>query len=379
MIETSHPDQPMPVTRGVATASRFRAVSARELTAFTRQLATLVSSGVPLLQALDAIHKGLQAQAIGQVVEQLRQQIAAGLSLQAALQQHSVFSPLYCQMVAAGELSGNLDNMLNRLAWHTERQQQLLRKVRMALVYPVAVLTIALGVVAVILVWVVPVFQSIFASFGAELPWATQLILGMSEGLMRWGWFWAGGVFTAAWLLNKHHQTNVKFQWFVAVRALRMPLLAPLVIHANLTIWTRCMAMLLQSGVPLLDTLDTVAGACGNRVYALSTLRVRDAVFKGIALSDALRQLDDTNHHPSGDFIGLYPPMLVQMIDIGEQSGSLSALLGKAADAQDEALEHLIQSLTQLIEPLLVVVLGGLVGGMVVALYLPVFQLGQVM
>lgn len=145
----------MPVTRGVATASRFRAVSARELTAFTRQLATLVSSGVPLLQALDAIYKGLQAQAIGQVVEQLRQQIAAGLSLQAALQQHSVFSPLYCQMVAAGELSGNLDNMLNRLAWHTERQQQLLRKVRMALVYPVAVLTIALGVVAVILVWVV--------------------------------------------------------------------------------------------------------------------------------------------------------------------------------------------------------------------------------
>jgi type IV pilus assembly protein PilC len=180
----SHPPSAYPAR---VTPPRARAVSSHELTAFTRQLATLVSSGVPLLQSLEAIHKGLAGQAIARVVEQLRQQIAAGLSLQAALQQHAVFSALYCQMVAAGELSGNLDDMLNRLAWHTERQQQLLRKVRMALVYPIAVLLIALAVVAVILVWVVPVFQSIFASFGAELPWATRLILGLSDAMLEWG------------------------------------------------------------------------------------------------------------------------------------------------------------------------------------------------
>ena len=372
----SHPPSAYPA---LVTPPRARAVSSHELTAFTRQLATLVSSGVPLLQSLEAIHKGLAGQAIARVVEQLRQQIAAGLSLQAALQQHAVFSALYCQMVAAGELSGNLDDMLNRLAWHTERQQQLLRKVRMALVYPVAVLLIALAVVAVILVWVVPVFQSIFASFGAELPWATRLILGLSQAMLQWGLPVAGAFALLGWLIKKRYQTDAKFQWFIAVRALRLPLLAPLVISANLTVWTRCMAMLMQSGVPLLDTLETVAGACGNRVYALSTLLVRDAVFKGISLSEALRQLEVASHHPSGEFIGLYPPILVQMIDIGEQSGSLSALLGKAADAQDEALDQQVHSLTQLIEPLLVVVLGGLVGGMVIALYLPVFQLGQVM
>lgn len=370
--------QPAAVAAAVS-APRVRNVSARELTVFTRQLATLVSSGVPLLQALESIHTGLAGQAIAHVVERLRQHIAAGWSLQAALQQHNVFSALYCQMVAAGELSGNLDNMLNRLAWHTERQQQLRRKVRMALVYPAAVLLIALAVVAVILVWVVPVFQSIFASFGADLPWATQWILGLSDALLQWGLPLAGALLCIAWWVRKRYRSDPGFQWWVAVRVLRLPLLAPLMVNANLAVWTRCMAMLMQSGVPLLDTLETVAGACSNRVYALSTLRVRDAVFKGIGLAQALRQLEASTHYPSAEFIGLYPPILVQMIDIGEQSGSLSALLGKAADAQDEALEQQVHTLTQLIEPLMVVVLGGLVGGMVIALYLPVFQLGQVM
>lgn len=365
--------------RFVHTPVRQRTVSARELTGFTRQLATLVSSGVPLLQSLEAIHKGLAGQPMAPVIEQLRQQIAAGLSLQAALRQHRVFSELYCQMVAAGELSGNLDDMLNRLAWHTERQQQLLRKVRMALVYPVAVLLIALGVVAVILVWVVPVFQSIFASLGAELPWATRLILGLSDALLRGGLPMLGALVTVGWLVRQRYRTDPRFQWWVALRALRLPLLAPVVTNANLAVWTRCMAMLMQSGVPMLDTLETVAGACGNRVYAMASLRIRDAVFKGIGLAEALRQLEFRSHQLGAEFTGLFPPLLVQMIDLGEQSGSLSALLGKAADAQDEALEQQVHSLTQLIEPLLVVVLGGLVGGMVIALYLPVFQLGQVM
>ncbi|MFM7802612.1 MAG: type II secretion system F family protein [Limnohabitans sp.] len=370
--------QPSTIAAGVSTP-RVRSISANELTVFTRQLATLVSAGVPLLQSLESIHKGLSGQAMAPVVNQLQHHISAGLSLKEALQQHDTFSALYCQMVAAGELSGNLEDMLNRLAWHTERQQQLRRKVRMALVYPLAVLLVALGVVAVILVWVVPVFQSIFASFGADLPWATQLILGLSDALLQWGLPAVGAALSIAWLVRRRYRTDPSFQWLVAVYALRQPLLGTLMVNTNLAVWTRCMAMLMQSGVPLLDTLETVAGACSNRVYGLSTLRVREAVFKGIGLAQALRQLEVNTYHPGGEFIGLYPPILVQMIDIGEQSGSLSALLIKAADAQDEALEQQVHSLTQLIEPLMVVVLGGLVGAMVIALYLPVFQLGQVM
>lgn len=361
------------------TREKHMAVTSHQLTDFTRQLATLVSSGVPLLESLDAIHKGLDGQAMAPIVETLKARVSAGWSLQHALQEHAVFSHLYCQMVAAGEVSGHLDDMLNRLALHTERQQQLIRKVRMALVYPVAVLFIAFAVVAVILIWVVPVFQSIFASFGAELPFATRVIVNLSQHLLHWGMpvflFMTALVFFCRW----QYQREEKWQWLGAVWQLRLPLLSSLISNANLVIWTRCMAMLVHSGVPLLDTLKIVAGTCSNRVYALSTLTVHDQVLQGVSLAQALRQLGSVNPNYPWVFSKLYPPLLVQLIEIGEQSGTLSSLLNKAADAQDEALTYQVQSLTQLIEPLLVVVLGGLVGGMVVALYLPVFQLGQIM
>jgi len=179
--------------------------------------------------------------------------------------------------------------------------------------------------------------------------------------------------------LRWQYQKNERWQWQWAVWSLRVPVLSTLLSSANLVVWTRCMAMLVQSGLPLLDTLHIVASTCSNRMYALSTLAVHDKVLQGISLSEALRQLSVATYAYPVIFSGLYPPILVQLIDIGEQSGTLSALLNKAADAQDEALAHQVQSLTQLIEPVLVVVLGGLVGGMVVALYLPVFQLGQIM
>ncbi len=363
----------------VNTSSRQSSVTSAQLTDFTRQLATLVSSGVPLLESLDAIHKGLEGQAMGLIIGMLTTRVSAGWSLQQALQEHQVFNPLYCQMVAAGEVSGNLDDMLNRLAMHTERQQQLIRKVRTALVYPMAVLLIALGVVAVILIWVVPVFQSIFASFGAELPFATRVNLNMSQHLLHWGLPVVLMLSAMAVMARWQFQRDDRWQWRCAVWVLQLPVVSPLISSANLVIWTRCMAMLVHSGVPLLDTLQIVAGACPNRVYALSTLTVHDKVLQGISLAQALRQLSSVNQAYPPVFSKLYSPLLVQLIEIGEQSGTLSILLNKAADAQDETLGHQVQSLTQLIEPLLIVVLGGLVGGMVVALYLPVFQLGQIM
>jgi type IV pilus assembly protein PilC len=350
-------------------------LSALQLCDFTRQLATLVGAGIPLLQSLDTIYKGVATQALGPVVRDLRMQIAAGKSLQAGLQATGVFDSLYCQMVAAGELAGNLDDMLNRLASHTERRHQLHRKVRMALVYPCAVLLIALLVVVVILVWVVPVFQSIFASFGAQLPAPTRFILGLSAGLMRWGL--PALILSAVCLsgLRWHYLRQAQWQWQWARWQLQLPLVSALVRCSNLAAWTRCLSMLTRAGVPLLDALEVLAGVCQNLVYAQVSLRIQQAVLRGSSLAAALAEQAGFANLTTG----LFPALLVQMTDIGEQSGTLTLLLSKAADAQDEALEQQVQGMTQLIEPLLVVVLGGLVGGMVVALYLPVFQLGQVL
>lgn len=350
-------------------------VDAAQLCEFTRQLATLVGAGVPLLQSLETIQQGVKAQAMGPVVQALRHQIAAGQSLESALQQTGVFDRLYCQMVAAGELAGNLDDMLNRLASHTERQQQLRRKVRMALVYPVAVLFIAALVVTVILVWVVPVFQSIFASFGAQLPVATRFILGLSAGLLHWGLPVLAVTVLIAAVLRRQYRRRQRWQWQFALQVLSMPLIAGLIRSANLAAWTRCLSMLTQSGVPLLEALEVLAGVCTNQVYAKLCLSIRQSVLRGSSLAAAMRNASVS----LGFKTGLFPPLLIQMVDIGEQSGTLTVLLSRAADAQDEALEQQVHGLTQLIEPLLVVVLGGLVGGMVVALYLPVFQLGQVL
>ena len=348
---------------------------AAQLCEFTRQLATLVGAGVPLLQCLDTIQQGVSGQTMGPVVQALRRQIAAGKSLENALQQTGFFDRLYCQMVAAGELAGNLDDMLNRLARHTERHEQLRRKVRMALVYPVAVLFIAALVVTVILVWVVPVFQSIFASFGAQLPAATRFILGLSAGLLHWGLPFLVVTVLTATVLRRQFRRNATWQWQFALRVLSLPLAAGLIRSANLAAWTRCLSMLTQSGVPLLEALEVLSGVCTNQVYARLCLDIRQSVLRGSSLAIAMRNASFS----VGLKTGLFPPLLIQMVDIGEQSGTLTVLLSRAADAQDEALEQQVHGLTQLIEPLLVVVLGGLVGGMVVALYLPVFQLGQVL
>jgi type IV pilus assembly protein PilC len=349
------------------------------LAQFTRELATLVSAGIPLLQSLQAMGLGPRPQPIPRILTFLQERIAMGGALHAAMTDLSVFSTLYCQLVAAGELSGNLDAMLHRLALHTERQYQLQRKVRMALVYPIAVMTIALVVVSVILVWVVPVFQSIFASYGADLPWATRLVLGMSHVVLHLGPTWVTLLVLSGWLCLAQYRRRASWQWQVARLQLRLPVIAPLVSVTNLAIWTRCLSMLLQSGVPLLEALATVADACPHPLFAASTRQVREAVWHGHSLSDAMRGASPSFGDASGQTQGLFTPILLQMVAVGEQSGALVSLLGKAADALEDELAQLVHAFTQLLEPVMIVVLGVLVGGLVIALYLPVFQMGQVM
>ena len=364
---------PRGIPGGSSLRTRALKVNAAQVCEFTRQLAPLVGAGVPLLQALDTIHQGVKTQSTGAVVHLLRRDISAGKSLQTALQQTGVFDRLYCQMVAAGELAGNLDNMLNWLASHTERQQQQ-RKVHTALVYPAAVRLIAALVATVILVWVVPVFQSIFAFFGTQLPAATRFILGLSAGLLHMGLPLLLVACLCFSVLRWQYRRNDAWQWQFALWALKLPLTGGLVLCANLAAWTRCLSMLTQSGVPLIDALEVLSGVCNNLVYARSCPSIQQAVLRGSSLAAAMGNANAS----SGSKASLFPALLIQMVDIGEQSGTLTKLLSIAADAQDESLEQQVQGLTQLIEPLLVVVLGGLVGGMVVA-FLPVFQLGQLL
>lgn len=353
-------------------------IPVHHLSGFTQQLATLVCAGVPLLQSLDTVAKGVRFEPLQDTLRQLRHQIAQGMSLQQALRESQVFDHFYCQLVAAGEMSGNLDGMLRRLATYLERQHKLRQKVKMALVYPVAVLLIGVLVTAVILIWVVPVFQNIFASFGAELPAATLVVLRMSEGLLH------SGPLALLWLLllalglRSAYRRSEFWQLQAAIGLLRMPLAGAVMRASNDAIWTRCMATLLQSGVPLLDALEVTAGACPNRVYGLFTWSIRHAVTQGSSLSAAMQSvhllLPQTRQKQS-----VFEDLLIQMVAVGEESGTLATLLAQAAQDHEQALEWQIDGMTQLIEPLMVVVLGGLVGGLVVALYLPVFQLGQVL
>ena len=342
---------------------------------FTHQLATLLSAGVPLLQSLEAIGQGMKHPLAKVHVETIHQQIGQGLSLHQALEKLACFDHFYCQLVAAGEMAGTLDVMLHRLAQHLSQQHQRRKTVRGALVYPISVLLIALLVVTVILIWVVPVFQGIFASFGAELPWATRMVLGLSQSLVHWGLPLLLIVLVVAWLCHRLHHHH----WWLQLRWCRwqlgMPLVGDLLRTANLSIWTRCMSTLVNASVPLLDCLEVTAGVCPNKWLGLATMSARQAVSQGRSLAWALQQLSHNPVFPAD----LFPHMLIQMVRIGEEAGALPSLLEKAALDLEQDLSHQVQAMTQLIEPLMVVVLGGLVGGLVVALYLPVFQLGQIM
>jgi type IV pilus assembly protein PilC len=353
-------------------------IPVQHLCSFTQQLATLVCAGVPLLQSLDTVAKGTPFKPLQDTALLLRQHIAQGMSLQEGLRQARVFDHFYCQLVAAGEMSGNLDGMLRRLATHLERQHKLRQKVKMALVYPVAVLLIGVLVTAVILIWVVPVFQNIFASFGADLPAATRLVLRLSEGLLQSGPWVLLSVLLACWGLRSAYQRSDAWQLRAAIARLDMPIAGSLVRASNDAIWTRCMATLLQSGVPLLDALEVTAGACPNRVYALFTLAIRHAVSQGRGLSAAMQSVHLLLPH-TRQTQSVFAALLIHMVAVGEESGALSPLLAQAADEHEQSLERHIDGMTELIEPLMVVVLGGLVGGLVVALCLPVFQLGQVL
>jgi len=339
---------------------------------FTRQLATLVAAGLPLLQALESIANSEQDTDLQTMMTRLCGLIENGSSFHQALAQTSDFDTLYIALVGAAEIAGNLDEVLERLAVLLEKRQAIHAQFRSALTYPSAILVISVLVVCVIMVWVVPVFEGIFASLGAELPMLTMWVVGFSR------WFSHGGVYTAVVFLASGSAAisllmrNPQFDLWRDTQVLRVPVVGHLVHNMQLTLWTLTLSDLLKAGVPMLDALEVVAASSANRLLGIATIRVRTLISHGISLADALARVSP----PSSQF-RLFPVLLIQLVAVGEQSGSLDTLLAKLARQLGTQVDHLLLSFTQLLEPTLMAILGLLMGGLVVALYLPVFQMGQ--
>jgi type IV pilus assembly protein PilC len=346
---------------------RNATVSGSDVTRLTRQLATLLQSGVPLLQALDILKRGIRHTALQQLVQDVRQQLEGGQALHQALQRHTVFDNLFCNLVAVGEMAGMLDTLLERIAHHREKAEALRSNLRSALIYPSAVLSVALIVMALLLSFVVPAFEGIFQSFNAELPALTRFVIGLSTAWQRHGWTFLLGVLLAIWASQQWAKRSTTLQWRLHGWVLQLPIAGTLTRQACMARWTRTLATLFAAGITLTDALDAVKGVTGNLRYQAATETMHSLLMQGRSLAQALENTD-----------GLFSPMVVQMCAIGEESGALDRMLDKTAEHYEREVTATVAKLSTLMEPFIMVVLGLLIGGLVVALYLPIFQLGQV-
>lgn len=338
----------------------------REITTFARQLATLLHAGIALLQSLEVISRGQPNSATHAVAVQIKSHIEAGHALHQALRQQHVFDALFCNLVQVGEMTGALAPLLERITTHREKSEALHRALRSAMTYPLAVMLVAGGVSGLMLAFVVPAFESVFASFGAELPRITRCLIAMSGAFQTYGWAWLLGLLVGTLACQRWLFQQARWQQGWHRVLLHLPLAGRLVRHACMARWSRTLATLLNAGIPLAEGLVAVAHVAGNLHYAVATQQVHLQLMQGQSLASAL-----TEHSH------LFQPMLIQMCDIGEASGTLDHMLDKAADHYETSVSHAVAQLSVLVEPLMMVVLGLVIGGMVLALYLPIFQMGQ--
>ncbi|OPA94200.1 type II secretion system protein F [Pseudomonas fluorescens] len=336
-----------------------------DIALFTRQLATLLRAGIPLLQAFDIIREGTDHRRMRELVQGLKQAIAGGHNLSQALRKHPRhFDDLYCNLIAAGEQAGALETLLERVAIHLEKSQQLKARIKKAMTYPIAVIVVACLVSTVLLIHVVPQFQSLFAGVGGKLPGFTLGVIALSEFLQRAWWVVALGVFAGFAGLRQAHQRSPGVRHWVDAGLLNLPLAGTLLKKSAVARYARTLSTTFAAGVPLVQALDSVAGATGNGLFKQAIEHMRHDVSTGMPL------------HQSMTRSGVFPGMAIQMTAIGEESGTLDHMLEKVANHYEADVDHLVDNLTSLMEPLIMVVLGGIVGALVIAMYLPVFQLG---
>ncbi len=338
-----------------------------DIAVFTRQLATMIKAGVPLVQSFDIVAEGAEKPKMRELVNGIRNDVAAGSGLAPSLAKHPRhFDDLFCSLVASGEDSGTLEVMLDRVATYKEKTEQLKAKIRKALTYPTAVIVVAIVVTGILLVKVVPQFAETFRSFGSDLPAFTLFVLKISNFVQDWWFVIALGIAAAVFAFREARLRSVPFAEFLDRTILRLPVFGAIVHDSVIARFSRTLATTFAAGVPLVDALESTAGAAGNSVYAKAIRQIRDDVTTGTTLTVATRST------------GLFPTMLLQMMSIGEESGSLDDMLDKVATHYEEAVDNAVDSLSSLMEPMIMAVLGVLVGGLMVAMYLPIFMLGSV-
>jgi type IV pilus assembly protein PilC len=339
----------------------------KDLTLFTRQLATMMKAGVPLLQSFDIVGKGHANPSMSKLIMDLRADIETGTSLNNAFRKYPLyFDPLFCNLVGAGEQAGILEDLLTRLAIYKEKTLALKAKIKSALMYPISILAIAFIVTAVIMIWVVPAFKEVFTSFGADLPTPTLVVMAMSDFVVKWWYVIFGTLFGAIYFFFQAWRRSLKMQRAMDRLLLRLPIFGDVIRKATIARWTRTLATMFAAGVPLVEALDSVGGASGNAVYLDATKKIQTEVSTGTSLTVAMQNAN------------VFPNMVTQMVSIGEESGALDGMLGKVADFFEEEVDEAVGALSSLMEPLIMVVLGVLIGGLVVAMYLPIFKLGSV-
>ena len=342
-------------------------IKPKDIALFTRQLATMMKAGVPLLQSFDIVGRGNTNPNVTKLLNDIRSDVETGTSLSAAFRKFPLyFDSLYCNLVEAGEAAGILESLLDRLATYMEKTEAIKSKIKSALMYPTSVMIVAFVVVTVIMIFVIPAFKEVFTSFGADLPAPTLLVMGISEYFVQYWWLIFGVLGGGIYFFMQAWKRNERVQQFMDRTMLKLPIFGVLIEKSCVARWTRTLSTMFAAGVPLVEALDSVGGASGNYLYRNATDRIQSEVSTGTSLTVAMANAN------------IFPSMVLQMCAIGEESGAIDHMLGKAADFYESEVDEMVAGLSSLMEPIIIVFLGTLIGGIVVSMYLPIFKLGQV-
>ncbi len=345
----------------------FNKPNAGDIAVFSRQLATMINSGVPLVNALDIIAGGVEKPLLREIITAIKNDVGGGTPLAVALGKYpEYFDDLFCNLINVGEQSGSLDILLKNIADYKERIESIKSKIKKAMFYPIAVISIAIIITVILMIFVVPAFAELFGSFGAELPAPTRVVIAMSEFLQQWGWVILGGVVATVWLFIRAYKKSPALRAAMSRLSLRLPVFGGIFTKGAMARFARTLSTMFGAGVPLVEAMSSVAGAVGNVVYAKAVLEMRDQVATGQPLHTAMQETE------------LFPNMVIQMTAIGEEAGSLDSMLAKVADFFEEQVNDAIDALSSLMEPIIMAILGVLIGGLVVAMYMPIFQMGSV-
>jgi len=344
-----------------------RAIKQKDIAIFTRQLATMMRAGVPLIQSFDIVARGSTNPRMTRLLTDIRSDVETGTSLSAAFRKFPLhFDALYCNLVEAGEAGGILETLLDRLAVYQEKTMAIKNKIKSALIYPIAVIVVAFVVLAVIMIFVIPAFKEVFSSFGADLPAPTLIVIALSEFFVSYWYLIFGILIGGTYFFIQSWKRSERMQKAMDRLLLKVPVFGDLVYKSAIARWTRTLSTMFAAGVPLVEALDSVGGASGNAVFAEATQQIQKDVSTGAALTTSMQTT------------GIFPTMVLQMCSIGEESGSLDHMLGKAAEFYEDEVDEAVKGLSSLMEPFIIVILGTLIGGIVVSMYLPIFKLGQV-